>query len=359
MTAISTPCRFLWVLPISSQTHATGARETDSFDIDGMIKFCQRAEELGIEQLLVGVGFHVPESFAYLATLIRETKKIKFLIAYRAAIVNPTTFVQLVNTLSVFGDDRVTINLLAGISPVEQKYYGDHLAKEDRHARLDEYIDICDMYWHGDGPVNYKGKYHHIQNGMLQYGYCNTKRQSPELFISGNSEVSMTCAKNHNGAWLIYSDAHDKVAKHIKPGVDMGLDVGLRMSMIIRDTKAEVDAKIGEMMDGVDAEWAETVAEYVKGCDSTSIKDVFARAEAAKGDWIDDVIWTGAVPFRGGPALAMAGTPESVSDYIIKYKQAGVSTFILSGWPQAAELENFANGVLPLVREKEAALLGA
>ncbi len=358
-TSSDIPLRFHWSFPVVSQQKASDARPVGTLDIDEMISVAKKAEALGIEQLLVGVGFHTPDSFVYLATLIRETKKVKFLLAYRAGSISPTTFVQMVNTLSTFGDNRVTLNLLAGISPVEQKYYGDHLAKDERLTRLDEFIDVCQQFWLTEKPVDHKGTYYDIEQGQLHIGYNNTQRDMPETYLSGNSLDSMQCAIERKVSLLRYSDTVEKIADKIKPAVEAGVSVGLRMSTIVRETKAEVQAKIDDMMDGVDEEWAGTVAEYMKTCDSTAVHDVFNIAKEAKGDWVDDLIWTGAVRFRGGPSLALAGEPEQVADYIMQYKSVGVTDFILSGWPQPLEMEYFCTLVLPLIRAKEQALLDA
>ena len=354
----SDPLQFHWSMPVGGlQKEGSGEREIGSYDIEEMVEFAQKAEALGIEQLLLAVGFHCPDPFTYVGTLIRATKKIKFLLAYRAGTVSPTTFVQMVNSLSALGDNRLTLNLLAGISPVEQKYYGDHLAKDDRHTRLDEFIGICQQYWQTEAPVDSKGTYYDIEQGQLHIGYCNRASQSPEIFLSGNSDVTMNCAIERQITWLRYSDTVDNIAEAIKPAVAAGIGVGLRMSTIVRENKADVMTKIDEMMRGVDEEWAAVVADFMKTVDSTAVKAVANIAEQAEGDWVDEMIWSGAVRFRGGPSLAMAGTPEEVANYIMRYKAAGVTAFILSGWTQLEEMEYFSKLVIPLIRAKEQALL--
>ncbi|WP_125716857.1 LLM class flavin-dependent oxidoreductase [Pseudoalteromonas rubra] len=360
MTNVTTnSARFLWSIPVGGGQKAASDARNFGFDLEEMIQYAQRAEALGIEQLLLGVGFHCPDPIAFIGSLIRSTKRIKFLLAYRAGSISPTTFVQMINTLSALGDDRVSLNMLAGISPIEQKYYGDHLEKSHRQQRLDEFITICERFWLDSCPVDHKGPHYHIEQGQLVIGYSNSKRHAPEMFISGNSATSMQSAMKHKACWLRYSDTVDKVAADIKEAVAEGVEVGIRMSLIIRQTREEAQLKISEMMNGADAEWAGVIEGFVKTCDSQAVKSVFDIATQAQDDWADDYIWTGAVPFRGGPALALVGTPQEVADYIMRYKSAGVSVFLFSGWPQLDEMERFTTQVIPLIRAQEAQLSAA
>jgi len=47
--------------------------------------------------------------------------------------------------------------------------------------------------------------------------------------------------------------------------------------------------------------------------------------------------------------LPLVGTPADIADAFMEYRDAGVSQFILSGWPKLAEMVRFGREVLPLV----------
>ena len=38
---------------------------------------------------------------------------------------------------------RVSLNIVAGHSPDEQRYYGDFLTHDERYERTDEFLTIC------------------------------------------------------------------------------------------------------------------------------------------------------------------------------------------------------------------------
>ncbi|WP_233007914.1 LLM class flavin-dependent oxidoreductase [Rheinheimera faecalis] len=345
--------RFMWGLPTDGgQTAAGKAISMGSFDLDSMIEYVNKAEGFGIEALLMGVGYHTPDPLAIVGQLLANSNSITLMPAYRAGIMSPTLFVQMLNTLSIHGGQRLALNMLAGISPVEQKYYGDFLTHDQRYRRLDEFIGICQQFWQQNGPVDYKGEHYHIEKGQLTLPYLN--RQNPELFLSGNSDISRDSAIKHRATWLRYSDTAENIALSAAPAINQGIDVGIRMSVIVRPTRAEALKEIDHMMSGADQEWKSVLQKFVQSCDSTAIKSTFELAEKAKNDWLNDVLWTGAIPFRGGPALALVGSPDEVAAYIMEYKKAGVTTFLLSGWPQLQEMEYFSQLVIPKVRALEA-----
>ncbi|MEZ9288103.1 LLM class flavin-dependent oxidoreductase [Vibrio lentus] len=350
--------KFMWGVPTcGGQAKAGGAIELGAYNLDGMIKYVQKAEQLGIEGLLMGVGFHTPDPLAIVGQLLANSKHIKLMVAYRAGAISPTLFTQMVNTLSFQGSDRLALNLLAGISPAEQKYYGDFLGHDQRYARLNEFIDVCLQFWTNKGPVDYKGEHYHIEQGQLSLAYQGGGH--PDLFLSGNSDISRQTAIDHNCTWLRYSDTAENIAKSAAPAIAQGVDVGIRMSVIVRPTRQEALDEIDRMMSGADLEWKGFLDKYVKSCDSVAVKSTFELAEKAKNDWLNDVLWTGAIPFRGGPALALVGSPDEVAEYIMEYKKAGVSTFLFSGWPQLQEMEYFAELVIPKVRQLEQQLTKA
>ncbi|WMN61734.1 LLM class flavin-dependent oxidoreductase (plasmid) [Pseudoalteromonas xiamenensis] len=344
---------FMWGVPTcGGQSKAGAAIDLGNFNLPGMIEYVKFAEELGIEGLLMGVGYHTPDPIAIVGQILASTKKMKMMVAYRAGAISPTLFTQMINTLSFQGGERIALNLLAGISPAEQKYYGDFLSHDKRYARLDEFISVCRALWHDDKPVDFKGEHYEIEQGQLSL--CYQGGTQPDLYLSGNSDISQQTAINHGATWLRYSDTAENIAKSAAPALAAGIKVGIRMSVIVRPTREEALAEIDQMMSGADMEWKAFLDDYVKKCDSVAIKSTFELAEKAKNDWLNDVLWTGAIPFRGGPALALVGSPDEVANYIMEYKRAGVSTFLFSGWPQLQEMEYFAKLVIPKVRELEA-----
>src|SRR5450830_492080 len=103
--------------------------------------------------------------------LVRETSQVKFILAYRPGLLPPTLFTQIVNTVSWMSDKRIALNLVAGISPDEQAYYGDFVAHDGRYERTSEFLEILHRFWKGETPLTHHGAHYRIEQAQLGLPY--------------------------------------------------------------------------------------------------------------------------------------------------------------------------------------------
>jgi alkanesulfonate monooxygenase len=335
-----------------TRTAAYKLRQTGLPDLDRQIEFCRAAERSGIDGLLTDVGAAKPDSILLAAALGMATQSIGLIIAFRSAFSSPTVFVQQLNTLSTLIGDRFSLNIVAGHSPDEQRYYGDFLEHDERYARTDEFLAICRAFWAG-GEVNFSGKYYSIENGRLNTPFVSDKRSFPEILVGGGSAAARDLAIKHATCWMRMGDRPENLAPSIEPALAAGKDVGLRMSVVVRPTREEAVRAAYSVVQRLEPALSdkENEREFVRKSDSVSIK---AASELAGTEWLTPWLWTGAVRYYGAPALALVGTPREVAAALIEYKRAGVSQFILSGWPKLDEMIRFGEEVIPLVRAEEA-----
>ena len=135
-----------------------------------------------------------------------------------------------------------------------------------------------------------------------------------------------------------------------------GKEVGLRMSVISRDSHEEALEAADALMRSVNPDYKERKKEnkFVSNSDSVMMKKM---REISKDEWIMPWLWTETIKVFGAAAMTMIGSHEEVADAIMEYKKAGVTQFIFSGWPKKGEMVNFGKNVLPLVRQKESAMI--
>jgi alkanesulfonate monooxygenase len=341
----------------SVTTRATGAsqRATGLPDLEQQIEFCRQAEVSGITGLLTDVGASKPDPILLAAALGLATERIEFIVAYRSGLTLPTTFVQQLNTLSALVKGRVSLNIVAGHSPVEQRYYGDYLVHSERYARTEEFLAICRAFWKNDGPVNYHGKYYCLDQGQLNTPFLSPHRRFPELFIAGGSDEARNLAISQGTLWMRLADTPENVRPSGAPVLAAGKEVGLRMSIITRSTRQEAVHAAYELLSSLDPAMRdrEKEARFMTKSDSVSINATYALAEK---EWLNPWLWTGAVRTHGAPAVSLVGSFAEVAQALIEYARIGVTQFILSGWPKLDEMILFGNEILPRVRQVEAKL---
>lgn len=338
-------------------TRAAGwnRRETGLPDVERQAEFCRRAEQCGITGLLTDIGAAKPDPILLAAALGLATEKIELIVAYRSGLIPPTTFVQQLNTLSALIEGRFSLNIVAGHSPLEQRYYGDFLSHDERYPRTEEFLAICHAFWRSDGPVNFQGKYYQIENGRLNTAFVSKSRTSPEIFIGGGSEAARALAISQGSCWMRLADTPANLEPEARTVLAAGKEVGVRVCVICRPTREAAVRAAYDVVAGLDPGLrdADQEREFMRKSDSVSIGRVY---EMAAAEWPIPWLWRGAVRTHGGAAIAIVGDPEEVASAFIEYKRAGATQFILAGWPKLDEMIIFGRDVLPLIREKERAL---
>ena len=346
------PLRFHWSLSQAGDPWRR-AQATDKMsgvlDLQAQIELCRRAERNGIESMLMAFSFTRPDPLLLATAIGAATEKIAFLVACRSGIFSPTAFVQQINTLSVLTNGRVAINIVAGHSPHEQAYYGDFLAHDERYERTEEFLDVCAAFWRRDGPVDFAGRYYRIVAGKLNTPFVAPHRQTPEIYLGGNSEQAENLAIKHAACLFRYPATPAEMALHAQPLLAAGKELGLRVAMLGRPTREEALQATRELTE-VAREKAQTNRrEFVGRTDSVAFRSTLDLAD--RSEWATPFLWTGMVPFLGEACLV--GSADDIAAALLEYRDAGVTQFLLSGWPDPEEIEFFGREVLPRVRALE------
>jgi alkanesulfonate monooxygenase len=353
--------RFHWMLPKGGEVGMKTAQETSRVlttkstskaslpDMAGWLKFSRCAEEVGIESVLMSFSRYEPDTLVIAAALGQATKKLKFIVAYRTGLMQPTTFVQQVNTLSGLIEGRVALNIVAGSSTAEQKGYGDFLDHDERYARADEFLEICHAFWRNNEEVVFDGKYFQVESGQLSTPFVAPDRSAPEIYVSGHSEQAERLAQKRGDGWLRLVDTPEKLAPLVEQSRAHGIEVCLRLCVICRPTRAEALAAARAMLPDEETEKQER--KILSSSDSQTLKQALAAADEV--GWMNQNLWAGLVPFYGSSSITLVGSPEELAEAFLAFKAVGISQFIISGWPKLDEMMIFGREVMPLVRSAE------
>ncbi|TCO46628.1 LLM class flavin-dependent oxidoreductase [Actinocrispum wychmicini] len=342
--------RFHWSLSSvgDPMRRANAAATTSGLpDLSAHKEFACRAEECGIESLLVAFGFSRPDPITWAAALGAVTSTVKFLVAVRSGIMSPTYFVQQVNTLSALTDGRVCVNAVAGRAPEEQRFYGDHLPHDQRYERTDEFWTICHALWRDDGPVTFTGRYYQVEDALLRTPFVS--RDRPEIYLGGSSDQAVALAVKHADCMFTLPDTPSRLASRIQPLLAGGTEVGLLVSLICRPTHDEAVAAAYRLIH-VAGESATAVHESARRrTDSVGFGGMYDAA-IRESHWPTPYLWTGAVPYLGAPSIALVGSPEEIVAALAQYAAIGVTQVLFMGYPDLEQMTFFGAEILPRVR---------
>lgn len=352
--------RFHWRLPTggerapASRAHLTSLRQSGLPDLEYQVPFALAAEACGIDSLLIDIGWSKPDPILLATALGLATKKVRFIIAHRSGLMGPVTFVQQLNTLSALIGDRFSLNIVAGHSPDEQRGYGDFLGHDDRYARTDEYLRICRELWADARDVTFEGKHYRVEHARLNTPFISTQRGFPEMYIAGNSPPARSLSLTRGSCWMRLADTPDQVAADAQAVLAGGGEVGLRIQQVARRTHAEAVEAAHALAASAGKEFDDQGAErrFIARSDSVSMHATNALAER---EWLRPWLWTGLVRTHGAAAMSLVGDPDELASALLEYGRAGISQFIISGWPKLEEMQFFGEHVLPRVRAREAA----
>ena len=351
------PLRFHWSLSQAGNPMRRSAQRDQMPgvpDLEAQVALCRRAEECGIESMLMAVGYTRPDPLLLSLALGLETSTIKFMIACRAGLLSPVAFVQQINTASALLPGRICINLVAGHTPKELGYYGSFLSHDQRFDQTHEFLSICRDLWRQDRAVDFQGVYYQVEGCRVGTPFVSEGETAPEIFVGGNSDRAADLAMRHASCLWRFPDAPQEVAPHIAPVLAAGTEVGLIVSLVARPTHEEALRHAEAVLAQAGSAAQEVHRQLKQATDSVAFSSTYKLADDAGSAWLAPRLWAGAVPYLGPPSIALVGSTDEIVEAILEYRSIGISQFLFLGWPDLEEMTFFGAEVLPRIRREEA-----
>ncbi|HEV2783892.1 MAG TPA: LLM class flavin-dependent oxidoreductase [Actinophytocola sp.] len=351
--------RFHWSLPstgVSDRGKGASARTAINpiSDLDRQRDFCRRAEELGIDSLLVPIGFQRAEPACVATAFGLATERIKFMMASRPSVVSPTYFVQQVNTVSAFTNGRVEINVVSGQSSQEQKYYGDFSTHDERYQHADEFWTVCHALWRREFPVNFEGKFIKVEGARVNMDYVSPDSHRPYVYFGGSSDQAREQAIKHADCLLRLAEPPELLAPKIEPALAAGIEVGIICNLIAAETHEDAVEHGYALVENAGEAGKAAVADWRRMLkDSVGFSTMFDLAENGS-PWLTPFLWTGLVPYLGPVSMSLIGSAAEIVEAIFEYRRIGVTHFLFQARPDFPTLEFFGTNILPAVNRREA-----
>src|ERR1700722_11406644 len=180
------PVEFIGMISTRDQSEIRRSRGP-VVDRDYVRRFARAHEDAGFDRVLIGYSSSQPDGTQVAAYAAAHTDRLSFLVAHRPGFVAPTLAARTFATLDQFTGGRgaghaiprgrgggqrrgggVAVHVITGGSDGEQRRDGDHLAKDERYDRTDEYLDIVKQAWTSDAPLGHHGREHQVEDSYAE-----------------------------------------------------------------------------------------------------------------------------------------------------------------------------------------------
>jgi len=313
-------------------------------------------EYAGFNAVLIPTGPTCHDGWVVAASLSQVTTRLKFLVAFRPGFVLPAVAVQSVQSLQRITGNRLLLNVVTGGDSAEQRGYGDFLNHDERYSRTAEFLDIVRRIWAGK-KFDYEGQHFRLRNA----GLLRPIDTPPPIYFGGASAAAEAVAAQYSDTYLFWGETPDMVEERIRRADDLAsrhgrqLRYGYRVHVISRDTPEQAWAEADRLLREVPREIIEKAQKQLQASESVGQARMRSLRRSNTFNDVRDLevypnLWTGVGLVRGGAGTAIVGSHEQVAERIEQLYESGVSSFILSGYPNLEEALNVGEEVVPLLR---------
>ncbi|MDX6599614.1 MAG: alkanesulfonate monooxygenase [Gaiellales bacterium] len=323
-------------------------------------------EDAGFDKVLIGTASVFPEGTQVAAYAAQHSERLGFLVSHRPGFVAPTVAARAFATLDQFAGGRISLHTITGGSDAEMARDGDHLTKDERYARTDEYLEILKLAWTSDEAFDYDGAYYQVKDFW-------TDLRSPQephipLYFGGSSEAAFRVGGKHAHTFAIWGEplaqAAEQVAAIRAAAAAAGRDTPPGISVSVRPILGATEQLAWERAHRILATTQDNVAN-ARGLGSVmkrflpegpppnaGSQRLLAAAEA--GELHDRCLWTplARATGAGGNTTALVGTPETVAAALLDYVDIGATTLLIRGYDPYEDAIDYGRDLIPLVRDE-------
>ena len=327
-----------------------------AIDRDYVETVAKAHEAGGFDRALVAFGSTSPESQLVVAHAASVTKTLGFMIAHRPGFTAPTVAARQLATLDQFTGGRIAVHIITGGADEEMRRDGDHLTKDERYQRTDEYLDILKQEWTSEKPFDYSGRYYQVEQAFG--GVKPAQAPHIPIYFGGSSDAAIPVAGKHADIYALWGETQAQVRETIARVRAAAAKHGrqIRFSLSLRPVLAATEEEAWKRADDIvqrtralrDAVGLPVAAHAPPNAGSQRL-----LAAAAQGSRLDKRLWTGVAAITGaaGNSPGLVGTPEQVADALLDYYDLGVTTFLIRGFDPLDDAIAYGRDLIPLVRE--------
>lgn len=345
-----------WVPNVSGGLVISRIPQRTGWNFEDNARYAKLAEEAGFEFALLQTRFIASygaenqlEAVALASALAAVTTKLKLIAAVLPGLWHPGPIAKAITTIDQISKGRAAINIVSGWFKGEFHGFGEPwLDHNERYRRSEEFIRVLRQLW-TEETSNYRGDFYRTNDAP----HKPKPHVLPPVFQGGNSTAAREMAARVSDWYFMNGNTIEGFRNQIEEvtklaaGYNRKLSYGINAFVIVRETEEEARQVLRDIISHSDPEAVEGFRSQVQFAGKASPE--------REGMWANSN-YEDLVQYNDGFKTGLIGTAEQVADRIIELKKIGVDLILTGFLHYDEDIQAFGEKVIPLVREKEAAL---
>ena len=296
---------------------------------DYLHQVARAAELAGFEGVRIPEDINGDEPWIVAGYVARGNRHLKLLTEFDAS--RGSSVYAAKNTVSYqrFTDGRFAWQISAGGNEQHRRALGDFVTDAEIIPRIEEFVTVARGVL-TQSPYTFKGKYFEVLNGGFQGALANHK--VPAIYLSGNSKEALALSAKTADVHIFDAAGVDEIKQQVINLNDVAkqhgrqLSFGLRIDIIARETEQEAIF------------------------DAYRVWQQSDKKNGSHAPLINNNLWPGISTDITSANATLVGSYEQVTQALVDYAAAGITSFLLSSVPHFEEAYRLGEYVLPAVR---------
>ena len=355
--------KIFWFIPTHGDGRYLGTAEgARALNHDYLKQVAQAADSLGYEGVLIPTGRSCEDPWVVAASLLPVTTRLKFLVAVRPGLHQPSLAARMAATFDRLSGGRLLINLVTGGDQTELEGDGVYLDHAARYEQSAEFIRIWREILtrsHDDESFDFEGKHLSVKGAKLLYPPVQKPYPPGVLWrlLAGGARAGRRAARHLPDLGRATGRGRQEGGRRAGPRRALGRTGEVWHPPACdraRDRRRSLasgrepdqpsgrrhrDPGPGRFFSAWTRKGQRRMAALHAGGKKRSRADLE----------ISPNLWAGVGLVRGGAGTALVGDPHTVAARMQEYAALGLDTFVLSGYPHLEEAYRFAELVFPLL----------
>ncbi|KAK5420037.1 hypothetical protein LTR06_001507 [Exophiala xenobiotica] len=339
-------------------------------DPDYLARYARTLDDYAFNYTLVPYDSSYFDPWTVGATIAAVTKNLKIIIAVRPNTLYPTVAAKALATLDQLSSGRAVVHFIAGGSDVEQAREGDFLTKEQRYARLEEYIRILKRAWSSPEPFDWDGQYYQFKQFRNLVRPVNGT--GIPVSVGGSSEDAYRIGGALGDIFGLWGEPLKETKEQIDKIYAAADKAGraptdrpriwVTFRPIVAETEELAWAKAHRTLEALESNsatkksaWGGAQSGGKAGEEPPTPQNVGSQRllEIAKrGEVQDRALWYPTVTATNarGASTALVGSYQTIVDSILDYVRLGCELISIRGYDNLNDAIDYGRYILPGVR---------